>query len=307
MHTVSVLNFKGGVGKTTFTACLAQALALTGHRVLAIDNDHQHNLSLMLGHKPAKPSIRDVYLSTVGIGGRNLLEAVRETQIENLSVVTAPTDLCNEDVKDPQQLKKCMQYSRFADRYDYVLIDNGPGLDRIQQAALHASDIVFVPTELSHFAISGVYEMHTALHQRYREDCQITKIVPIFYRDTRQQNAYLAALEKLMPGKVTKTFIPYDSVFEGLVEQGKVLFLHRLASPAARSYLQALHELFGIDQSRIAIAVAEKRSERLKEEALQNLEKARVTMRNRRIGDVAGPIPAITIGAVPSADASSGQ
>ena len=71
MRTVSVLNYKGGVGKTTLSACTGQALALTGFRVLTIDNDPQHNLSYMLGANIDKPTIRDVYQApTIGTAAR---------------------------------------------------------------------------------------------------------------------------------------------------------------------------------------------------------------------------------------------
>ena len=58
MKIVSIIIHKGGVGKTTFTGSVAQALALVGFRVLAIDNDSQHNLSTMLGVGVQSPSIR---------------------------------------------------------------------------------------------------------------------------------------------------------------------------------------------------------------------------------------------------------
>jgi len=58
------------VGKTTLSACTGQALALTGFRVLTIDNDPQPNLSYMLGANIDKPTIRDVYQApTIGHGG----------------------------------------------------------------------------------------------------------------------------------------------------------------------------------------------------------------------------------------------
>jgi len=63
MKMVSIINHKGGVGNTTFTGSTAQALALIGFRILAIDNDNQHNLSSMLGVGVKNPNIRDVYVS----------------------------------------------------------------------------------------------------------------------------------------------------------------------------------------------------------------------------------------------------
>jgi chromosome partitioning protein len=277
MKTIAVLNFKGGVGKTTFSACMAQALALAGHRVLAIDNDYQHNLTTMLGQKPAKPNIRDIYLSSVGMGARNLMAAIQRTAITDLDLITSPIDLSTMDAKDVFQLKKCMEFARLDKLYDYVFIDNGPGLDRLQEAALHACSTVFVPTELSHFAISGVYEMHRALSQRFQNDSQISGIIPHFYRATRQQDAFLSALQKLFPGRVTKTAVPYDAVFENLVERQQVLFLHRISSDAAFSYIELLGDLFQLDAFSALSLVMNRHEQWFTKEAQSRLER----MRNR--------------------------
>lgn len=283
MKTIAVLNFKGGVGKTTFTACIAQALALAGNRVLAIDNDYQGNLTNMLGIRPAKPGVREVYKSSVGIGGRNLSLGIKKTEIENLDVLPSSPDLRNEDVKDTGQLKKAMLYEKLEARYDYVIIDDSPGLDRLQQAALHAADKVFVPTELSHFAISGIYEMHRELTEQFGSDAQITKIIPAFYKGTKQDKSYIEALNKLFPGRVCSTPIPYDSVFDGLTEQRKVLFLHRLSSKAADSYIAVVNELFELDMGNVRFAIERKRAEQMKKEACGNLEKAREVTKAARL------------------------
>ena len=64
MKIISVLNHKGGVGKTTFTGSTAQALAIVGFRILCIDNDSQHNLSSLLGVGIKTPGIREVYTAS---------------------------------------------------------------------------------------------------------------------------------------------------------------------------------------------------------------------------------------------------
>jgi chromosome partitioning protein len=283
MQTIAVLNFKGGVGKTTFTACVAQALALAGHRVLAIDNDYQCNLTAMLGQRPAKPGIREVYLASVGIGGRNLSLGIKKTDIANLDVLPSSPELRNEDVKDTEQLKKAMIFDKVESRYDYVIIDDSPGLDRLQQAALHAANKVFVPTELSHFAISGIYEMHREMVEKFGSDARITGIIPAFYRGTKQDRSYIEALHKLFPGRICPVSIPYDSVFDGLTEQRKVLFLHRLSSKAADSYIAVVNELFGLDIGNIRFSIEKKRDQRMREEACGNLEKAREVTKTARL------------------------
>ena len=268
MKTIAVLNYKGGVGKTTFTISVSQALALAGYKVLAIDNDSQHNLSLLLGEEIYYPNIRDIYRSSsVGIAGKKFMSAIRQSDLPNLHVVMAHTQLCGIDIKDPYILQKTFTYTALHRYYDFVLIDNSPGIDIIQESAIHAADEIFVPTELSFFAVSGLQEMHAFLNEKFRDDCSITKIIPNFYRDAIQQNKYIDQISRLYPGKVTDTTLPYDSVFDLCMREGKTLFIHHLFSKAAAYYLKLIHELFDLSEEETWNMVRDKRSKKLSSEA----------------------------------------
>lgn len=267
MKTVSVINHKGGVGKTTMAGCLAQALALSEYRVLALDNDSQHNLSTLMGLTSKSPSIRDVYRAKRKDAAGKLLKSIRKTEIENLHMITAEPSLCAADIDNPEVLKNAVTDAGLERYYDYLLIDNAPGLDTMQATALYASDEIFVPTELRQFAVDGIVEMEQILHARFPDAPGITWIIPNFYRNTKRQNSFILALQNLFPGRVTETPIPTDSVFDELITEGKILFLHRLYSKGAAFYLKIMHELFGLSEDDVWEHVREKRHERLSEEA----------------------------------------
>jgi chromosome partitioning protein len=275
MRTVSVLNHKGGVGKTTFTGCTAQALALSGFRVLVVDNDSQHNLSAMFGCSVQTPNIRDVYRSNGKDALHLFLKAIRKTEIDDLHVITASNMLSESDIHDLTHLKKCLVSCRLERFYDYLLIDNAPGMDRLQAVSIHASDEIFVPTELKQFAVDGIVEIEKILHYRFPECGGISKIIPNFYKNVKRQNTYIAALNTLFPGKVTKTAIPADSVFDELITEGKILFLHRLYSKGAAYYLKIMHELINLSEDDVWERMLEKRNRRLSEEARERFYKRR--------------------------------
>jgi chromosome partitioning protein len=267
MKTISVLNYKGGVGKTTLTACTGQALALTGYRVLAIDNDPQHNLCCMLGAGIERPTIRDIYHGSIGVAAQLLQKSIRKTTLSNLSIVPSSSELCVNDIKDPYLLQKCFVYSGLEHFFDFILIDNSPGMDVLQESSIHASDEIFVPTELSQFAINGIREMREMLMRRFPDDCSISKIIPNFYRNTKAQDAAIFNLNEHFPGKVTQTAIPFDSVFDALVKEQKILFSHRISSKAAAYYIKLIHELFNLEEEKTWQMVMEKRKERISTEA----------------------------------------
>jgi chromosome partitioning protein len=269
MKTVSVLNHKGGVGKTTFTGCTAQALALVGFRVLVIDNDSQHNLSTMLGCGVCTPNIRDVYLSDPLSAPAAFLRSVRKTCLPDLHVVTSTRELCDADVADLHFLATCMTACGLERFYDFVLIDNAPGMDRLQISSLLACQEIFVPTELKQFAVDGIAEMEKMLADRFPGSGPITRIIPNFYRNTRRQNSYIAALQKLFPGRVTNTPIPVDAVFDECITENKILFLHRFSSRGAAYYLKLIHELFDLSEEKVWNMVMEKRDRTRSDEARQ--------------------------------------
>lgn len=275
MRVISILNHKGGVGKTTFTGCTAQALALTGARVLVIDNDSQHNLSTMLGTGVHTPGIRDVYLAQPSEASATLLRSIRQTDIPNLHIVTSCRDLCDADVGDERGFARVLRGSNLDQYYDVVLVDNAPGMDRLQGAAIFACDEIFVPTELKQFAIDGIAEMEAILNQRFPDAGKISRIVPNFYKDTKRHNSFLAALHQLFPGRVAATAIVVDNVFDELITEGKTLFYHRLYSKGAAYYLKLVHELFNLKEDDVWEQVVHKRNDRLADEARQRLQRAR--------------------------------
>src|SRR5271157_1436327 len=137
MKTVAVLNHKGGVGKTTFAGCTAQALSLVGFRVLALDNDSQHNLSTMLSTGACSPSIRDVYRAPLETAPAMFLRAIRQTGLASLHIVTSSRELCDADVPNVRFLRQALDACDLSRFYDYILIDNAPGMDRLQMSSVY--------------------------------------------------------------------------------------------------------------------------------------------------------------------------
>jgi len=267
MKTVAIINHKGGVGKTTFTGCTAQALALCGFRVLVIDNDSQHNLSTMMGSGVQSPGIADVYGADAGSAPAVFLRAVKKSVLPGLHIVTSHRDLSERSIAERHVLETVLAACGLERFYDYVLIDNAPGMDMLQACAITAADELFVPTELRQFAVDGIVEMAQVLENRCPDGGRISRIIPNFYRDTRKQNTYISVLRRMFPGKVTETAVPVDAVFDELVTENKVLFIHRLYSRGAAYYLKLVHELFNLDEDSVWQSVVEKRKQRLSEDA----------------------------------------
>jgi chromosome partitioning protein len=158
LHVISVVNFKGGSGKTTTAAHLAQHLALRGHRVLAIDLDPQASLTALHGIQPELDEVPSLYESLRYDEERqSITEVIRKTNIPNLDIIPASLDLQEYEYdtpvaltsKDPQAGRAFFTRISEAlkevdDRYDIVVIDCPPQLGYLTLTALTASSSVLI-------------------------------------------------------------------------------------------------------------------------------------------------------------------
>ena len=158
MQVTAVVNFKGGSGKTTTATHLAQHLALTGHRVLAIDLDPQASLSALHGIQPEldkNPSLYDAI--RYDEAKRPISEVIRPTNFPGLDIVPANLELQEYEYETPLAASNKstpdgrMFFTRITDalkevddRYDVVVIDCPPQLGYLTLTALTASTSVLV-------------------------------------------------------------------------------------------------------------------------------------------------------------------
>lgn len=163
---ISLVNQKGGVGKTTTSINLSSSLGHLGKRVLLIDLDPQSNSTTGLGVNKLEVS-KSVY--NVIMGDANIEDAIIKTHFKNLSIVPSHISLAGTDIelvqksmvqsdlKISDQLKK--QIDRIRDRYDYIIIDCPPNLGLLTTNALAASNSVLIPVQCEYYALEGVTQL----------------------------------------------------------------------------------------------------------------------------------------------------
>jgi chromosome partitioning protein len=161
LQVITVTNFKGGSGKTTSSVHLAQHLAMTGHRVLAVDLDPQASLSALFGYQPELDlEGNDTIYGSIRYDGeaRPLKDIIRKTYFHNLDLVAGNLELQEFEHATPRALAarrpddtQSLFFTRVqtalasvADDYDIVVLDCPPQLGYLTLSALCASTSVIV-------------------------------------------------------------------------------------------------------------------------------------------------------------------
>lgn len=166
---LAIANQKGGVGKTTTTINLGAALAETGKRVLLVDLDPQGNASTGLGVGYGN---RETTAYELIIGDATPTEAIQPTNVQDLWIVPATTDLSSADIELIANEKRSFllrdalrQTGMDGFDFDYILIDCPPSLNILTVNAMVAADGVIVPLQSEFFALEGLSQLMLTIRE----------------------------------------------------------------------------------------------------------------------------------------------
>lgn len=211
-HILSLVNHKGGVGKTTSTLNLGKALARQGQKVLLVDIDPQANLSQSVGIDNPSQSIYEV-----------LCEGAPPPIVEiapnfallpaELSLSTAESKLISEAVTGYFKLQNALQ--ALQTQYDFILIDCPPSLGILTINALLASQALVIVVEPQYLAIKGlqtIIELYTRLNQSLGKDLRLLGLLFTQFNRTVVSKNIIDQVQQRYPG------LAFDSVIRQSVK-----------------------------------------------------------------------------------------
>ena len=253
MKIISIINQKGGVGKTTTVINLASALSQQGKKILVIDLDPQGNATTGLGLSNSEQSDQTIY----GIlnGTTSISNVIKKTGFKNLDLITSNVDLSGLEVEtagdsDRAFILKTKLTSYLNDSgalYDYILIDCPPSLSLLTVMALVCSNSLLVPLQTEFFALEGLTQLMKTIDRikvNLNPELVIQGILLTMYdRRNKLSSQVEQEARDYFKEKVYQTVIPRNVRLSEAPSHGVPVLIYDKSCPGSRSYYSFTDEL----------------------------------------------------------------
>ncbi|MGK0364144.1 MAG: chromosome partitioning protein [Saprospiraceae bacterium] len=240
---ISLLNHKGGVGKTTSAINIGAGLVELGKKVLLIDLDPQANLTLSLGIPRQKYTIYEAL--------RGESELVPYGYKEGMDVVISTLDLSGAEMELINEAGREFilreLFDAVVDDYDFIIIDCPPSLGLLTLNALTSSHYVYIPLQTEFLAMQGLAKIKQVIDKvrfRLNKKLEIGGVIATMYDSRKILNRDVVdTIRKFFGEKVFDTLIRDNVALAEAPAQRKDIFAYSKNSPGAKDYLSLCKEI----------------------------------------------------------------
>lgn len=241
---LSVINFKGGVGKTTTSHSLGAGLALKGKKILLIDMDPQASLTFVTLEEQPKLTIKDIL-----VDNKNINEVIVKAKYYDIIPSNLVLNLAERQLHSKFGVEKLLKKAieKLEESYDYIIIDCPPSMNLFTVNALYTSGAVLIPCETELLALDGLNLLIQTLEQTEEElDIKIknTAVLPTKL-DMRKKLSKEIAEHLKGNFKTTKAIIRTCSKLNLLGLEKKSIFEIDSNSTGSKDYQELVEEIIG--------------------------------------------------------------
>ena len=238
-QVISLVNQKGGVGKTTSSVNLAGALALKNYKCLVIDMDPQGNASRALGSESEGNGIYRVLSGALAIQ-----ESIQKTDIMNLSLISSNGHLSafSLEVLDQEGWEFCLKrhIQNVIKDFDFIFIDCPPSLGPLTVNVLVASHQFIVPLQCEYYALEGLSQLIETVRRvrsNFNPELKFQGILLTMFDVRNKLSRQIEAeVRAHFEDKVFQTIVPRNVRLSEAPGFGKNIFQYDPHSIGARSY-----------------------------------------------------------------------
>jgi len=255
---ISVINQKGGVGKTTTVINLAAGLSMKGKKILVIDLDPQGNATTGLGLSNTTDSETTIY--NVLNGKKKILDVIQQTKFNNLDLITSNVDLSGLEVETAGDSRRAFKLkdeltpilNDSKPLYDYIIIDCPPSLSLLTIMALVASDSLVVPLQTEFFALEGLTQLMRTIERiktNLNPSLEIRGILlTMFDKRNKLSGQVEVEARNYFKDKVYATAVPRNVRLSEAPSHGIPVLLYDKICPGSKAYFKFTEEFLEQDK-----------------------------------------------------------
>lgn len=249
----TIVNQKGGVGKTTTTINLGAYLGLFGQKTLIIDLDPQANATSCLG---IDRHTIDNGTYEVLIGSQAITNQILHNSRFKISLLPSSPNLAGAEIElidlSDRENRLAALVSTLTSRYDYILIDCPPSLGLLTlNGLIAAKDGVIIPVQAEYLALEGLGQLTQTLsrvRQNLFPDLKIRGVLlTMFDGRTNLATDVMKEVQKFFPDQVFNTFIPRSIRLAEAPSFGMPISVYAVDSNGAKAYRSLAMELLSQD------------------------------------------------------------
>ncbi|MCU0680021.1 MAG: AAA family ATPase [Planctomycetes bacterium] len=250
---ISVINQKGGVGKTTTAVNLGSYLAYFGKQVLLVDVDPQANATSGLGidHKNIEHGIYEAI-----IGEKSIFEIIKRTLQDGYKIAPATLPLAGAGIElvnmEEREFRLSKILEQVKEEYDYIIVDGPPSLGLLTVNSLVAADELLIPVQSEYYALEGLsqlLETISLVQNHLKPNLGIMgALITMFDKRNRLSGLVVEELKKYFPNRIFNAVIPRSVRLAEAPSYGRSILHYDPSSKAAKAYEELAKEILELEK-----------------------------------------------------------